>query len=59
MFVLNRWNRNWYEVIKVTDSSATLQRKDGSQFTIAKKELYANYVNIQGNPEGKILEKSC
>lgn len=57
LLVLNRWNRNWYEVIEVTDSSVTLKRKDGSQFTIAKKELYANYANIQGNPESKILEK--
>ena len=55
--VLNRWNRKWYTVLKVTDKEATLQRGDGSVFTIAKSELYANYANIQGNTEAEILEK--
>lgn len=57
MVVLNRWNRKWYTVLKVTDKEVTLQRGDGSEFTIAKSELYANYANIQGNPEAEILEK--
>ena len=57
MRVLNRWNRKWYTVLKVTDKEVTLQREDGSEFTIAKSELYANYANIQGNPEADILEK--
>ena len=55
--VLNRWNRKWYTVLKVTDKEAALRREDGSDFTIAKSELYANYVNIQGNPEAEIFEK--
>lgn len=55
--VLNRWNRKWYTVLKVTDKEAALRREDGSEFTIAKSELYANYANIQGNPEAEILEK--
>ena len=55
--VLNRWNRKWYTVLKVTDKEAALRREDGSEFTIAKSELYANYANIQGNPEEEILEK--
>ena len=55
--VLNRWNRKWYTVLKVTDKEATLRREDCSAFTIAKSELYANYANIQGNPEAEILEK--
>lgn len=58
MLVLNRWNRNWYTVVKVEGNNVTLQRKDGSEFTIVKSELYANYTNILGNPESKILEKS-
>lgn len=57
LVVLNRWNRKWYTVLKVTDKEVTLQRKDGSEFTIVKSELYANYANIQGNPEAEILEK--
>ena len=56
MRVLNRWNRKWYTVLKVADKEATLQREDGSEFTIAKSELYANYANILGNPEAEILE---
>ena len=55
--VLNRWNRKWYTVQKVTDKEVTLQREDGSEITIAKSELYANYANILGNPEAEILEK--
>ena len=55
--VLNRWNRKWYIVLKVTDKEATLQREDGSEFTVAKSELYANYANIQGNTEVEVLEK--
>lgn len=55
--VLNRWNRKWYTVLKVTDKEAVLRREDGSEFTIAKSELYANYANIQGNTEAEILEK--
>jgi hypothetical protein len=54
---LNRWNRKWYTVLEVTSKEVTLQREDGTQFTIAKSELYANYANIQGNPESNILEK--
>lgn len=57
LVVLNHWNRKWYTVLKVTDKEVTLQRGDGSGFTIAKSELYANYANIQGNPEAEILEK--
>lgn len=49
MVVLNKWNRNWYEVTEVTDSSVTLKRKDGSQFTIAKKEYLYNYVRYYDN----------
>ena len=57
MKVLNRWNRKWYTLLEVTGKEVTLQREDGTQFTIAKSELYANYANIQGNPESNILEK--
>ena len=57
MRVLNRWNRKQYTVLKVADKEAMLQREDGSEFTIAKSELYTNYANILGNPEADILEK--
>ena len=54
---LNRWNRKWYTVLKVADKEATLQCEDGSEFTIARSELYADYANILGNTEAGILEK--
>jgi len=57
LVVLNHWNRKWYTVLKVTAKEVTLQRGDGSVFTIAKSELYDNYTNIQGNLEAEILEK--
>ena len=57
MKVLNLRNRRWYTVLEVTGKEVTLQREDGTVFTIAKSEFYANYVNIQGNPESSILEK--
>ena len=42
--VLNKWNKKTYKVIKVTDVSVTLERADGSQFTINKKEYFSNYI---------------
>lgn len=57
MKVLNRWNRKWYTLLEVTSKEVTLQREDGTTFTIAKSELYADYANIQGNLESEILEK--
>ena len=44
MLVLNKWNKKTYKVIKMTDKEVTLERKDGSQFTIVKKEYFSNYV---------------
>ena len=41
--VLNRWNHKKYLVIESTDSMVTLQREDGSQFTIQKKEYFFSY----------------
>lgn len=43
MRVLNSWNRKWYTVLKVTDKEVTLQREDGSQFTIQKPEYFFSY----------------
>ena len=55
--VLNRWNRKWYTLMSATKGEVTLEREDKSQFTIEKKELFANYANIQGNEEvEKILK---
>lgn len=43
MLVLNKWNKKTYKVIKMTDKDVILEREDGSQFTIVKKEYLANY----------------
>ena len=32
-----------YEVLEITDKNVTLQREDGSQFTIQKSEYFFNY----------------
>lgn len=43
MQVRNKWNGHFYTVIEKTDNSITLEREDGSQFTINKKEYFFNY----------------
>lgn len=42
--VKNRWNRKIYRVVEVKDRKVTLQRPDGSKFTIDEKEYLYNYV---------------
>ena len=44
MLVRNKWNKKLYKVISDTGSEVTLEREDGSQFTIQKKEFYVNYL---------------
>ena len=43
MLVRNKWNKKIYKVIEVKDGKVTLERKDGTQFTIAKAEYFFNY----------------
>lgn len=43
MLVRNKWNGKMYEVLEITDKNVTLQREDGSRFTIMKKEYFSNY----------------
>ena len=43
MTVKNKWNNKFYTLVDVTDTSVTLQRDDGSEFTIQKKEYFFNY----------------
>lgn len=43
MLVRNKWNGGTYKVIDITDNMVTLEREDGSQFVIQKKEYYFNY----------------
>lgn len=44
MLVRNKWNKKTYKVIEIKDGKVTLERPDGSQFTIAKAEYFLNYV---------------
>ena len=43
MLVRNKWNGKMYEVLEITDKNVTLQRVDGSQFTIQKSEYFFSY----------------
>lgn len=49
MKVKNKWNGKTYTVISTneTDNTTTLERGDGSQFTIQTKELYSNYREVE------------
>lgn len=42
--VKNRWNRKIYRVVEIKDGKVTLERSDGSVFTIAEKEYVINYI---------------
>ena len=41
--VKNKWNGQFYKVIDITDNMVTLEREDGSRFTIMIKEYFINY----------------
>lgn len=43
MLVRNKWNKKTYKVIEVKDGKVTLERSDGTQFTIVKAEYFLNY----------------
>ena len=43
MLVRNKWNNKMYEALEITDKNVTLQREDGSQFTIQKSEYFFSY----------------
>ena len=44
MFVRNKWNKRLYTLVKEENGKVTLEREDGSVFTIAEKEYVINYV---------------
>lgn len=43
MLVRNKWNKNLYTFVKEEEGKVTLERSDGTQFTIAKAEYFLNY----------------
>lgn len=54
MLVRNKWNGKTYTVVEVTTADfqghdyqkVTLQRQDGTTFTIAKKEFNFSYISL-------------
>lgn len=44
MLVINKWNRKKYRVLERTDRNVTLEREDGSRFTIVKSEYHSAYI---------------
>lgn len=44
--VINRWNNNYYKVVKIDGNSVTLEREDKTQFTISIKEYKYNYREV-------------
>lgn len=44
MLVRNKWNKKTYKVLEIKGDKVTLEREDGSQFTIDGKEYVKNYI---------------
>ena len=42
----NRWNRKIYQVVEIKDEKVTLERSDGTQFTVAKADYNFNYFSL-------------
>ena len=47
MTVRNRWNGKEYKLIESANDSVTLERSDGTQFTIKRAEYYENYYEVK------------
>lgn len=43
MIVINKWNGKQYRVLENTGSKVTLERSDGSVFSIQESEFRFNY----------------
>ena len=44
MLVRNKWNKKIYKVISESEGKVMLERRDGSQFEIAKSEFNFSYM---------------
>jgi hypothetical protein len=44
MTVRNKWNKKLYKVLEIKGDKVTLEREDGSQFTIDGREYVKNYI---------------
>lgn len=43
----NKWNGNMYLVVSDTVKDVTLEREDGSRFTISKSEYRFSYIELK------------
>ena len=43
MFVINRWNKKYYEVWEISEKSVKLKKEDGTIIEISKSEYQFNY----------------
>jgi hypothetical protein len=46
MVIRNKWNGKEYKLIEACNGLVTLERTDGTQFTIKRAEYYENYIEI-------------
>lgn len=43
MIAKNKWNGKLYKIVNIGEKDVTLQREDGSVFTIQKSEYFFSY----------------
>lgn len=55
MTVKNKWNSHFYTVKEIKDNSVTLEREDGTVFTISKSEYFFSYSERNQLTEYNIL----
>ena len=46
MLVRNKWSGKTYKVVLIQEDKVTLQRENGTTFTIAKKEYNFSYIPL-------------
>ena len=49
MVIKNKWNGKEYKLIESCNGLVTLERSDGTQFTIKRVEYYENYMEINND----------
>lgn len=47
MKLKNKWNGKIYKLINKTENNVTLEREDGTQFSIQNSELKFSYIELK------------
>ena len=47
MKVINKWNNRVYKIINIENNQVTLERDDGTRFTITKQEYFFTYREVR------------